>query len=339
MDPIDLNETFFKGTVTEVGDIEIVNEFGFDEGRRMIELEKNDGTTLQLEQPVNLLNEDDNISVQKGDDLVLVETNLNGQVQINIQEPYRLDGILFLFGLFIVLAIGIAGKKGFYSILGLFLSFFLIIKWIIPQILAGQNPLLISFFGVVAIAAITFYLSHGLKKKTTLALSSTLITLVFAFLISLLAVSIMNLFGTGTEEAVSLNFGGLNAINLKGLLLGAIVIGTLGILDDVTITQVAAVKEIHKADNRLSAKELYKRGLEVGKDHIASIINTLVLAYSGAAFPVLIVLVTSARPFWVTINSEFLAEEIARTLVGSMTLILAIPIATLLAAGYYAKKN
>ncbi len=333
-----IQENFFKGTIKEVSELQFIDAFGFDEGLRTIEVVTQTGEAIEIDVPVNLENESDNTQLEVGNELVIVETIFDGESRYDVQEPYRLDGILLLFFAFIALAAYITGRKGLYSILGLFLSLLIIIKGIIPYILNGGDPLFISILGSIAIASITFYLSHGFKKHTSLALLSTVITLIIAFILSLLATSGTTLFGTGTEEAIALNFGG-SAINLKGLLLGAIVIGTLGILDDVTITQMGTVQEIHKANKKLDAKELYKRGIKVGKDHIASIVNTLVLAYAGASFPVLILLASSNRPFWVSLNSEFLAEEVVRTLVGSMTLMIAIPIATYVGAHYYAKSK
>ncbi len=331
-------EEFFTGRVLDVSETVTTNEFGFDEGVRSIQLQTEESGKVIIDQSINLDNPSDNVPVAIGDEYLLVRSQFDGEISYAIQDAYRLDGILMLFAAFILLVGFVAGKKGLLSLLGLGASLFILIKWLIPQILGGANPVVISFVGSVVIAAITFYLSHGFKKRTTLALLSTLATLVIAFLLSVLAVNGLHLFGTGSEDAIALTFGNLSNINLQGLLLGAIVIGTLGVLDDVTITQIAAVQEIHKADKKLDYKELYKRGLSIGRDHIASIINTLVLAYAGASFPVLLALVAWPRPLWVNLNSEFLAEEIVRTLVGSMTLIIAIPIATLLAAYYFSGK-
>jgi uncharacterized membrane protein len=142
----------------------------------------------------------------------------------------------------------------------------------------------------------------------------------------------------GSDEAVDLTLGYFENVDLKGLLLGAIVIGALGILDDVITTQVATVEEIQNAHTRFSFWELYRRGLSVGKEHIASLVNTLVIAYAGASLPVFLFITTSENPLWVILNNEYMAEEIVRTLVGSTTLILAVPISTLLAAYIYSRR-
>jgi len=337
------NETFLRGRVMNIGQAERQEDQTGEAGVRNIEIEveKDMGQieTIEVEQKINLNNESDFLPLKTGDQVTILGTEIEGEIIYNIHEPYRLNGIIGFFVIFVLLVVYITRFKGILSILALVATFLIIVKWLIPQIVAGSSPLLISFLGAVAIATITFFLSHGFKKRTALALISTLGTLVIAFLISLLAVDWMGLFGAGNQDAVLLTFGQLEGLDLRGLLLGAIVIGTLGVLDDVTVTQIATVHQIHQADKMLNYKELYRRGLAVGKDHIASIINTLVLAYVGASFPALLLLATSERPFWINLNSEFIAEEVARTLVGSMTLILAVPIATMLGAYFYSQKR
>jgi uncharacterized membrane protein len=185
---------------------------------------------------------------------------------------------------------------------------------------------------------ISISLAHGFHKRTFLAILSTAITLHLALALGWISVSFSKLFGLGSEDAVFLSFGEFSNIDLKGLLLGAIVIGSLGVLDDITTAQTATIEEIHKANPKLNFTELYTRGLSVGKEHIASLVNTLILAYVGASFPILILLVTSTTPLWVTLNNEFMAEEIVRTLIGSITLITAVPISTVLAAWVYGRK-
>jgi len=336
---ISISEDFFRGIVTDVSETEHVNDFGFTEGEREVTLRLKDGKEMRVMQSLNLDNENDNAHVEEGMELLLVRTTVNGEGRYDIVEPYRLDGIVWLFLLFVLMVGVVARKKGLLSFLGLAISFLILGKWLVPMILAGYSPTLVSFFASVMIATVTFFLSHGIEKKTVLALFSTLVTLVIAFLMAWLTIEGLQLFGTGSEEAVALGFGEFQFLNLKGLLLGAIIIGTLGVLDDVTITQVATVTELHEANKKLSMTELYRRGLAVGRDHIASIINTLVLAYVGASFPLFVMMIGWPRPLWVVLNSEMIAEEIARTLIGSMTLVLAIPFATLVAAYYYAGRK
>jgi uncharacterized membrane protein len=142
-----------------------------------------------------------------------------------------------------------------------------------------------------------------------------------------------HLTGGGTEEAFYLQIGVLSTLNLRGLLLGGIIIGALGVLDDITTAQTAAVDEISKANPSLRFEELVKRGHSIGREHITSLVNTLALAYVGASLPLLLIFSAAhSEPLWVLLNREYIIEELVRTLIGSITLILGVPISTLLAA-------
>ena len=167
-----------------------------------------------------------------------------------------------------------------------------------------------------------------------------MITLGIAAALSIISVSLAKLSGAAQEEASYLHLEALPTLDLRGLLLGGIIIGALGILDDVTTAQVAVVDELKKANPSLSHGELYRRGISVGQEHIASLINTLVLAYAGASFPLLLVFALDKTiPLWVSLNAEFIAEEVVRTLVGSIALVFAVPISTFLAAYFFSRKK
>ncbi len=218
------------------------------------------------------------------------------------------------------------------------ISFIIIFQFIIPQILYGNNPIVIAVLGSFFIIPITFYLSHGFNKKTTVAVVSTIIALVFTGVFAQIFVALTNLTGFGSEEAAFVQTLVPGMINMKGLLLAGIIIGVSGILDDVTISQSALIEQLFQTDQKLTAKELYSKGMNVGRDHIASLVNTLILIYAGASLPLLILFVNNPHPISEIINYEFIASEIVRTLVGSIGLILAVPISTLLAVFVYKKK-
>lgn len=271
----------------------------------------------------------ENQTVSLGEFLIVTQEEGNYYLVDKFRAPYL--GIIFAIFFLVVFVFG--KLKGLSSILGLFVSLLILIYYMIPRIVAGDNPILISLIGAFVIAFVSIYLAHGFSKRTTIALVSTLITLIIATLASFIFVGLAKLSGAGTEEALFLQSGLLSGVNLKGLLLGGIIIGSLGVLDDITTAQVATVDELKKANKKLDIVELYKRGLSVGREHIASLVNTLVLAYAGASFPLLLLFTLNQDiPFWVSINSEYLAEEVVRTLVGSTSLILAVPISTFLAA-------
>ncbi|MCR4280457.1 MAG: YibE/F family protein [Candidatus Komeilibacteria bacterium] len=272
--------------------------------------------------------------VEPGDKVILVKTfNADGDAQYYINDHYRLTPMAIVLGIFILLAIFFARWKGVGSILGLGFSILILAQYIVPQIIAGGDPLTITIIGTFLIAGVSLFMAHGYNKRTLVAFGSTMITLIIVLFVSKFFVEFSNLFGRGTEEAMFIQLGQLSYINLRGLLLAGIVIGTLGVLDDITTAQTAVVGELRQANPSLSLKELYRRGLIVGREHIASLVNTLVLAYAGASLPLFILFsFNDQAPIWLKLNSEIIAEEVIRTIIGSTALILAVPIATMLAA-------
>ena len=264
----------------------------------------------------------------------------DGAVSYLARDKYRLPPLLFLTVFFFALGVVLAGRIGFTSILGLLASIAVLVFFVVPLIIKGYNPLLISFIGAMLIACTSIYLAHGFNRRTSIALVSTIITLGFSLVLAVIFVHVSKLFGMGTEESVFLQLGPLQAVNLRGLLLGGILIGALGVLDDITTAQTAAVDELSKANHAFGFTELYHSATSIGREHIAALINTLALAYVGASLPLfLLFYINTDTPWWVILNGEFLAEEIVRTLVGSATLLLAVPISTWLAARSFAHGN
>jgi len=261
--------------------------------------------------------------------------NNNGSPYV-IVDQYRLPYIAVIVALFLLLAIVFGRIRGVTALVGLAFSLFMLVYFIAPHILEGQNPVIVSLVGSAIIAIVSIFLAHGFNRRTSLAVVATLVTLGLAQGLAFAAVHYSRLFGNGSEEAYLLQIGTLGAFNLQGILLGSIIIGTLGVLDDVTTGQTVAVAELHLANPKLAFKELYKKAMVIGREHIASLINTLVLAYAGAFFPLfLLIVLSNTQPVWTILNSEFISEEIVRTLVGSIALVLAVPLSTLLAAYYF----
>ncbi|MBI5135310.1 YibE/F family protein [Candidatus Uhrbacteria bacterium] len=272
------------------------------------------------------------VQAQEGQTIIVAMDRTQAGDQYEIVDQYRNRRLILLVLLFVLLALMFGGGRGITALLGLVWTFVIIVKFIVPRIISGANPMLVGIEGAFAIAVVSLYLAHGWSKRTSVAVGSTLLTLTLAIFAAVVSVNATGLLGLGSEEVLYLP-DIIGRINLKGLLLAGIIIGTLGVLDDITTGQTAVVDEIAKANPRLKPWELYRRGLSVGREHIASLVNTLILAYAGASFPLFLLLVLGGdRPLWVTLNSEFLAEEIVRTLVGSATLIMAVPISTALAA-------
>lgn len=280
-----------------------------------------------------------NRKVVVGDEVVVVKSyQVDGTTSYYLADNYRLPMLAILAGLFFLLAIIFGGVRGFTSVLGLGASVLVILYFIVPRIIAGQNPFQVTLMATFIIAAVSLYLAHGFNRRTTVAFVGTIITLSLSAGIAVAAVSLSRLYGMGSEQALYLQNGDFGNIDLRGLLLGGIMLGVLGVLDDITTAQSAVIEELKRANLRLSFRDLYTRGLSVGKEHIASLVNTLFLAYAGAALPLFLLFeFYKGAPVWFTLNSEVISEEIVRTLIGSVCLILAVPITTALAAAFFTR--
>jgi len=249
-----------------------------------------------------------------------------------ITDYIRRGSLFWLFAVFVVLVALVAKWRGLTSLLGMTISFFIIFSFILPRISAGSDPIQTTIIGSFFIIPITFYFSHGFNKKTTVAVIGTVIALIITGILAGFFVESAKLTGFASEEAGFLQVIKQGSINIKGLLLAGIIIGLLGVLDDITVSQSAIVLQLKKANPKLKFEELYKRAMDVGQDHIASMVNTLILVYTGAALPLLLLFIDNPRPFSEVINYEIIADDIVRMLVGSIGLILAVPITTFIAS-------
>lgn len=247
------------------------------------------------------------------------------------QDYQRGRPLLVLGILFAAVVIALSRWRGIMALLGTVISLIILVVFVLPSILEGNNPLAVAVVGGSAIMFIALYLAHGVNARTTTALLGTVTSLLVTGILALIFVGAANFSGFGSEEAVYLQISA-QQVNLTGLLLGGIIIGTLGVLDDVTVTQASAVWELRVANPNYTATDLYRSALRIGRDHIASTVNTLVLAYAGAALPLLIVFTLAERPLGTVLTGEIIAEEIVRTLVGSIGLVASVPITTGLAA-------
>lgn len=267
-----------------------------------------------------------------GDRVVLVGyEDESGEITLFIDDFVRRDSIYILFFIFLVLSVVVAGKRGFSSFIGMVITFFMIYRMVLPKLSSGSSPMLVVMVFSIVCVPITFYLSHGINKKTNVAIAGTFIALLISVILSAIFVNSAKLTGFTSDEASFLQLLKGETFNMKGLLLGGIVIGMLGVLDDITVSQAAIVFQLKEANRRLNFSELYKRSMDVGKDHIASMINTLVLVYAGASLPLLLLFTDSSHTFSQVINYEIVASEIIRTLIGSIGLIIAVPITTFIA--------
>ncbi len=272
--------------------------------------------------------------LRPGETFVLVTTYAgDGTPLYAAGDRYRLPLLGWFVAGFLVLVGAVARRRGLLSFLGLAVSVGMLALYTVPQLAAGAPPLPVTLLTAAVIVLATLYLAHGFTRDTTLAVVSTAGTLVLAGTMAAGAVALAHLTGGGTEDALSLQFGQAG-VDLKGLFLAGILVSVIGVLDDITTGQTAVVRELRAANPTLGPAELFRRASLVGREHIASLVNTLALAYAGVSLPLFLVLASNPQPLWLAMNSEFFAEELVRTLVGSAALVLAVPLSTALAAWY-----
>ncbi len=316
------SETSLSGVVQKCQNLELLVTDGSIKGQR-----------IQIDQGQIPVAGNVDIAYKPGDRVYVDWISGGGQPsEFYVTDFIRTDGLLILAALFVILAIIFGGLRGLSSLIGLAISFAIIFFFVLPRIIAGDDPVFISVIGALVIMIITLYLSHGLSIKTTAALLGTSISLVLTGLLAWGAVEVVRLSGFGSEEATYVQIAQGGSINLRGLLLGGIIIGALGVLDDITISQSAAVFEMKRVDPGLGWRRLFSHAVNIGRDHIAATTNTLVLAYAGASLPLLILFVSGAASWTRVINMEVVAEEVVRTLVGTIGLMASVPLTTALAA-------
>jgi uncharacterized membrane protein len=258
-----------------------------------------------------------------------IGVDADGVVQYGFYEYQRERPLLLLGVLFVCFAVFIGRRSGLKALIALALSLFVLIKFMLPAIIAGRNPLLVALVGASAVMFLALYLSHGINVRTTSAAIGTVASLGLTGLIAWTAVGAANFTGLTSDNASYLRATS-ESIDLKGLLLAGVIIGALGVLDDVTVTQASAVWELHQANPALGFAGRYAAAMRIGRDHIASVVNTLVLAYAGAALPLLLLFSQAGTPLAEVLNGEPVATEVVRMLAGSIGLIAAVPITTAL---------
>ena len=276
---------------------------------------------------INILN--DYNPVEKGDKIFLRES-LFGNSEWSIVNVSRTKELIILFIFFIALVLLTSGRKGFYALIGLLFTFAVIFVFMVPQILKGSSPVSIGVSGAALILIPTLYLSYGLNKKSIAAFSGIIISLFFVGILSNYFIDTLQ-FTDFAEASFYLNMASSNPINFVGLLIAGIIIAAVGVLDDVAAIQSSIVFSLAKSNPDLRGFKLFKEAMHVGKDHISAVVNTLVLAYTGASFPLILLLTIQNMPLDYLISLEMVAEEIARTLISSSGLLLAVPLTTVIA--------
>ena len=276
---------------------------------------------------------DDYLKLKQGDVFYLNHTidAGTGIERYSEMDADRLPTIILFTAIFVLSVLFVGGLQGLRGLLSLIGSFVLILFVLLPAILHGYSPVLVSIVVSSIIIVVGSYITHGFNKTTSSAVLGMIITVLFTGALAYWAVHMGNFTGQGTDESVYLDLNSRGGIDLVGLLLGGIMIGVLGVLYDVAIGQAISVEELHHIAPHIPRKKIYARALRMGREHIGALVNTLAIAYVGASLPLLLLFYqTNTSPILV-INREVFAAEVIRTLVGSIGLVLAVPITTLLA--------
>jgi uncharacterized membrane protein len=267
----------------------------------------------------------------EGDVVFLSMTTFDdGTVDFQYADRDRGNVLIVLTLVFAAAVIGLGRIRGVAALIGLMISIAILLGFILPAIINGEDAVLVALIGGGAIALVSLYLAHGYNPLTHVAALGAFAALILTTALSWLVLAVAGFSGVATEEAFFLL--ALPDLDLNGLLLAGIVLGAIGALDDVTVTQASAVWEVHGANPSLESGELYASGLRVGRDHIVSTVNTLLLAYAGASLPLLILFTLAGQSFGFVASSEIVAVEIVRTLVGSIGLVAAVPVTTWLSS-------
>lgn len=277
--------------------------------------------------------QNDFTQVEKGD-VVYVRHSVGGfeNEMWSVSDPYRLDVLIIIGIAFLVLLFlfgGLQGVRGLASLLG---SLVLIFYLLIPGIYSGYSPILISIGVASLIIVLGSYVTHGFNRTTTVAMLGMIGTIIVTGAATYIAIHAAQLSGFTSEENAYLNFNTDGRIDQLGLLFGGIMIGLLGVLYDIAIGQAIAAEELIRAGAEYTKREVFARVMRIGREHIGALVNTLAIAYVGASLPLLLLLNSASTSIAYILNSEIFATEIIRILMGSIGLLLAVPITTFLAA-------
>jgi len=281
------------------------------------------------------------VPYQEGDLVYVTEMLIEGEPPAYFVVGYvRWPRLAFLALGLVVLVVLVARKRGALSLLGMGFSFVVIFALVLPRLAAGEEPVGSALLGAALMLPPSYYMAHGLNRKTTVALLGSLVGLALTGVMAIVAVDVAQLSGYASEEVGLLRTMGTGMTDVRGLLLAGMLVSMLGVLDDITVAQSAVVEQLYRAkveqlyraNPELSWRELYVRAMRVGQDHITSMVNTLVLVYTGAALPFLLLMSDQATSPLYALSLEPVAEEIVRMLVTSAGLVATVPITTAMAS-------
>lgn len=268
---------------------------------------------------------------KEGDKIYVAVANVpNVGIKLTFVDYDRTWALVGLVAFFMVLTVAVSGWKGVRSLLSVLMSLLIIVYYIVPQILAGKNPVWVSLIGSIVFLGVTQYLVYGWTLKTHVALAGMFVSIVLTGLMIVFFVNSNHLSGFGDENAMFLAQQ-VGSLSMRNLLIAGMLIGTLGVLDDLVIGQASAVIQIYRANSEMTFKERFGSAMEVGRDHVGATVNTLVLAYLGTFLSMILLVEVNGGDFLQIMNLSYVAEEIVRSLVGTSGLFLAVPITTVIA--------
>lgn len=265
-----------------------------------------------------------------------ITVDADGNKDFVVSDFERRPTLAILVAFFLVVVVLFGRMQGIRSLVSLGVSGLVIFFVLIPLLLKGYNPVLVSVIASAFVLFFAIFFTHGFNRKSLIAFSGTFIAVLVTGILAQITVSAGHITGFASHESVYLNFNTGGTLDFVGLFLAGIMIGMLGVLDDISITQVAVVRELYGVAPHLSKKELFESAIRVGKEHVGALVNTLVLAYVGVALPSILYFATSYTPIGQLMNMEIFAAEIMRTIIGSIGLILTVPVTTILAV-YFLK--
>lgn len=328
-----VEEKDYQGEVVEIVEesLGIIELTGEEISSQLILVELDNSQKIKIENNRTELKVGDNIFIKYQKDEF-------GE-SYTIEDINRSWVLFFLVALFILTVIWFGKKQGVKSLISLFLSFIIIFLVLIPLLLKGYSPILVGLPIASLILIVAIYFTHGFNRESSVAVAGTIITILFTGFLSYIFIKYASLSGSFTEEVIYLDVATNGVLDLRGLLFIGIIIGILGVLDDIAITQVSVVNEFKTLENKISDKEIWKKAINIGRHHVGALINTLVLAYAGISLPILMLLLNTESSFLFRINQEFFATEILRGVIGSIGIIITVPITTFLAIKFLKGKK
>ncbi len=336
------SETAFKAVVEQILDERESNSSGVPQVYQQLRIRalsgELKGTALTVEQ--TYYQNGPQSAYEVGDRIwVTVQEGISGQPVYLISGPERSSTLYLVALVFVALVVFVAQGRGIQSLLGLAISFAVVLLYVMPKLSEGASPIGTALVGGLLSMPINYYLSHGFNRKTTIALMGSLLGLGLTAVLAENLISATHLTGLASDEAGFLLTSSPGSYDLVGILLAGVLVSMIGVLDDVTVAQSAVVEQLASTASNETWRSLYWRAMSVGKDHITSMVNTLMLVYAGASLPLLLLISDQALPLGYVLSQEIVAEEVMRMLVSSIGVIAVVPVTTVIAALFFGRQN